>query len=46
MTLAAESLGLTQPGVSGAIKRLQQYLGKDLFVREGQEHITNIPPFN
>ncbi|WP_318522105.1 LysR family transcriptional regulator [Photobacterium leiognathi] len=36
ITLAAESLGLTQPGVSGAIKRLQQYLGKDLFVREGR----------
>ncbi|ROR98787.1 DNA-binding transcriptional LysR family regulator [Sinobacterium caligoides] len=36
ITLAAESLGLTQPGVSGALKRLKQQLGCELFVREGR----------
>jgi len=36
ITLAAETLGLTQPGVSGAIKRLQATLGIELFVREGR----------
>lgn len=36
ITLAADSLGLTQPGVSGAIKRLQKTLGVELFVREGR----------
>ncbi len=36
ITLAADSLGLTQPGVSGAIKRLQMTLGVELFVREGR----------
>lgn len=36
ITLAADSLGLTQPGVSGAIKRLQKHLAVELFVREGR----------
>jgi len=36
ITLAAEALGLTQPAVSGAIKRLQETLGIELFVREGR----------
>jgi len=36
ITLAAETLGLTQPAVSGAIKRLQETLGIELFVREGR----------
>ena len=36
ITLASESLGMTQPGVSGALKRLQQQLGTDLFIREGR----------
>lgn len=36
ITLAAESLGMTQPGVSGALKRLQSQLRSELFVREGR----------
>ncbi|RJX75176.1 LysR family transcriptional regulator [Vibrio sinensis] len=36
ITLAADSLGMTQPGVSGALKRLQQQIGTDLFIREGR----------
>ncbi|ARV74554.1 LysR family transcriptional regulator [Vibrio campbellii] len=36
ITLASESLGLTQPGVSAALKRLQSQLGAPLFVREGR----------
>lgn len=36
ITLASESLGLTQPGVSGVLKRLQSQLGSPLFVREGR----------
>lgn len=36
ITLAAEVLGLTQPGVSGVLKRLQQQLGVQLFVRAGR----------
>ncbi|MEZ8515017.1 LysR family transcriptional regulator [Vibrio cyclitrophicus] len=36
ITLASESLGMTQPGVSGALKRLQSQLGTDLFIREGR----------
>ncbi|PSU48112.1 LysR family transcriptional regulator [Photobacterium frigidiphilum] len=36
ITLASESLGLTQPGVSGVLKRLQAQLGTALFVREGR----------
>ncbi|PMJ91732.1 LysR family transcriptional regulator [Vibrio sp. 10N.261.55.A7] len=36
ITLAADSLGLTQPGVSYALKRLQSNLGVELFVREGR----------
>ncbi|PMG47481.1 LysR family transcriptional regulator [Vibrio lentus] len=36
ITLASESLGMTQPGVSGALKRLQAQLGTDLFIREGR----------
>ncbi|UGA55669.1 LysR family transcriptional regulator [Vibrio sp. VB16] len=36
ITLAAESLKMTQPGVSGALKRLQIQLGADLFIRKGR----------
>lgn len=36
ITLAADALEMTQPGVSGALKRLQQQLGAELFVREGR----------
>ncbi|WP_215402568.1 LysR family transcriptional regulator [Vibrio gigantis] len=36
ITLASESLGMTQPGVSGALKRLQSQLDTDLFIREGR----------
>ena len=35
-TLAAESLNMTQPGVSGAIKRLKEQIGAELFLREGR----------
>jgi DNA-binding transcriptional LysR family regulator len=36
ITVAAEVLDLTQPGVSGALKRLQNQLGQQLFVRDGR----------
>lgn len=36
ITLAADALEMTQPGVSGALKRLRQQLGAELFVREGR----------
>lgn len=36
ITLAAESLGMTQPGVSGAMKRLQTQVGAELFIRKGR----------
>jgi DNA-binding transcriptional LysR family regulator len=36
ITLAAEELDLTQPGVSGLLKRLQQQVGTQLFVRSGR----------
>lgn len=36
ITVAAEVLNLTQPGVSGALKRLQNQLGQKLFVRDGR----------
>ncbi|MGI9276288.1 MAG: LysR family transcriptional regulator [Endozoicomonas sp.] len=36
ITAAAEVLELTQPGVSGALKRLQSQLGEQLFVRDGR----------
>ncbi|MGR5177187.1 LysR family transcriptional regulator [Vibrio parahaemolyticus] len=36
ITVAAEVLRLTQPGVSGALKRLQSQLGEKLFVRDGR----------
>ncbi|WP_028863639.1 LysR family transcriptional regulator [Psychromonas aquimarina] len=36
ITQAAESLGLTQPGVSGSLKRLQKVLNTELFIREGR----------
>ncbi len=36
ITVAAEVLGLTQPGVSGVLKRLQQQLGIQLFIRSGR----------
>ncbi|WP_066018309.1 LysR family transcriptional regulator [Endozoicomonas atrinae] len=36
ITLAADALEMTQPGVSGVLKRLQQQLGAELFVREGR----------
>lgn len=35
-TKAAEALAMTQPGVSVAIKRLQNQLGTPLFIREGR----------
>ncbi|MGS4919637.1 MULTISPECIES: LysR family transcriptional regulator [Mameliella] len=34
---AAERLGLSQPAVSGALKRLRQSLGDELFFRSGQK---------
>ncbi|WP_070965799.1 LysR family transcriptional regulator [Vibrio sonorensis] len=36
ITLAAEEFGLTQPAVSGLLKRLQAQLGIQLFVRSGR----------
>lgn len=36
ITLAAEEMGLTQPGVSGLLKRLQSQVGNPLFVRSGR----------
>lgn len=36
ITLAAEEMGMTQPGVSGLLKRLQTQLGTELFVRSGR----------
>jgi len=36
ITIAAEVMGLTQPGVSGVLKRLQQQLGVQLFIRSGR----------
>ena len=36
ITLAADSLGLTQPAVSSALKRLRRQIGADLFVRAGR----------
>lgn len=36
ITVAADVLGLTQPGVSGALKRMQNQLGETLFVRDGR----------
>ncbi|WP_026970880.1 LysR family transcriptional regulator [Aliagarivorans marinus] len=36
ITLAADALDMTQPGVSGLLKRLQQKLGVQLFVRQGR----------
>jgi len=36
ITLAAESLDLTQPAVSSALKRFRDQLGTDLFVRDGR----------
>ncbi|USD42857.1 LysR family transcriptional regulator [Vibrio sp. SCSIO 43135] len=36
ITLAAEEMGMTQPGVSGLLKRLQQQVGCPLFVRSGR----------
>lgn len=35
-TKAAQHLGLTQPAVSSAIKRLEEYIGKSLFVKKGR----------
>jgi len=35
-TKAADHLGLTQPAVSAAIKRLEQVVGKQLFVKQGR----------
>lgn len=35
-TKAAEQLGLTQPAVSAAIKRLEQVVDKQLFVKKGR----------
>lgn len=36
ITLAAEEMGMTQPGVSGLLKRLQHQVGSQLFVRSGR----------
>ncbi|MGR5548453.1 LysR family transcriptional regulator [Vibrio sp. DNB22_12_1] len=36
ITVAADIMGLTQPGVSGMLKRLQQQLSVQLFVRSGR----------
>jgi DNA-binding transcriptional LysR family regulator len=36
ITLAADEMGLTQPGVSGLLKRLQQQVGCQLFIRSGR----------
>ncbi len=36
ITRAADALEMTQPGVSGSLKRLQEKLGIKLFVREGR----------
>ncbi|WP_375750420.1 LysR family transcriptional regulator [Vibrio sp. HN007] len=36
ITLAAEEMNMTQPGVSGLLKRLQQQVGSQLFVRAGR----------
>jgi DNA-binding transcriptional LysR family regulator len=36
ITLAAESLDLTQPAVSSALKRFREQVGADLFVRDGR----------
>ena len=36
ITLAAESLDLTQPAVSSALKRFREQVGSDLFVRDGR----------
>ncbi|KEQ16973.1 LysR family transcriptional regulator [Endozoicomonas numazuensis] len=36
ITQAADALDMTQPGVSGVLKRLQEQLGVELFVREGR----------
>lgn len=36
ITLAADEMGLTQPGVSGLLKRLQQQIGCQLFIRSGR----------
>ncbi|CAE6941688.1 Bacterial regulatory helix-turn-helix protein [Vibrio sp. B1FLJ16] len=37
-TKAAEQLGLTQPAVSAAIKRLEQVVDKQLFVKKRPWH--------
>lgn len=36
ITLAAEEMGMTQPGVSGLLKRLHHQLGVQLFIRSGR----------
>lgn len=36
ITLAAEEMAMTQPGVSGLLKRLQQQVGCQLFIRSGR----------
>ena len=36
ITAAADKLDMTQPGVSTAIKRLQNQIGAALFVRQGR----------
>lgn len=41
-TRAAQTLGMTQPGVSAQIKRLQSILGNDLFDRSG--HALSLTP--
>ncbi|WP_047049642.1 LysR family transcriptional regulator [Vibrio mexicanus] len=36
ITLAADEMGMTQPGVSGLLKRLQNQVGCQLFIRSGR----------
>ncbi|WP_112477930.1 LysR family transcriptional regulator [Vibrio variabilis] len=35
-TIAAENIGISQPGVSGAIRKMEQNLGYQLFVKQGR----------
>lgn len=41
-TKAAEQLGLTQPAVSAAIKRLEQVVDKQLFVKKRTGNYADI----
>jgi DNA-binding transcriptional LysR family regulator len=39
ITAAAERLGLTQPAISNALKRLREHLGDPLFERVGKNFV-------